>query len=105
MRVIVTSRLPHCKVSWPGPWPLTSALGLSIRKSSALISRLSPDSKLMVRRRPCCDSTISVGQDVCAPSLTTDVPRFLGKHDGNAVADRIGKARGLAHQFLALGII
>ena len=34
MRVMTTSSLPVCSVSWPGPWPTTSALGECTRRYS-----------------------------------------------------------------------
>ncbi len=34
-----------------------------------------------------------------------ELARFLGQHDGNAVADRVGEARGAADQLLALGVV
>ena len=36
---------------------------------------------------------------------TVDFPRLGSQHDGNAIADRIGQARGLGDQLLCLGII
>src|SRR3990170_8606173 len=34
-----------------------------------------------------------------------ELARFLGQHDGNAVTDRIGEARGTADQLLTLGVV
>src|SRR4030067_1956261 len=34
-----------------------------------------------------------------------ELARFLGQHDGNAVADRIGEARGAADPLPTLGIV
>ena len=41
----------------------------------------------------------------CDRLALVEFPRFLMQHNGNAVADRIGKPRGAADQLLALGII
>src|SRR5688572_26957520 len=99
--VMETLRLPNTSCSCPGPWPFTSALGLSTRRYSASRSNDSPVSKRMLRMRPCCFDKSSRGQG----SAIFEFAGFIGKHDGNAVADGIGKARRLGNELLLFRIV
>src|SRR5262245_62057978 len=101
---MATFSLPVTVISWPGAWPFTSALGLSTRRYSAERRKRDPSSKVISRMRPPGLRRISCGQG-SADSVVIQLPGFFDQHDGDAVADRVGEARGAGDQLLALGVI
>src|SRR5579885_1305162 len=120
-----TWRRPATMVFCPGPWPCTSADGLSTRRYSAgrlnfLPSSNSTSSRFSARiRRSCTGQGVALGirsrSGISAGRrkpgahladsrlrllLVAEAARFVDEHDRDAVADRIGKTRLLAHQLL-----
>src|ERR1700681_790418 len=102
-----TSALPGTSCFWPGPWPWTSAEGLSTRRYSAGSWKLSPPSKSTSSRFSARLSRISVGQGPLMDRgsrlagrllVVAQGPRLVGQHDRDAVADGVGQARLEADQ-------
>src|SRR5436309_14138941 len=91
---------------WVGPWPWTSAEGLSTRSSSAGRLKVTPLSKATTRIFSARLRRISTGQWVAPRSCvmaTNDsrlvqAPGLVDQHDGNAVADGTGQPRLAAEQ-------
>src|SRR5690606_16775637 len=108
----------------PGPWPCTSAEGLSTRRNSAGRVNEAPSSNVTVRVFAARLTRSSIGQgwlSACiAAALLRPAPRaprfrdalvlvqgarLVDQHERNAVADRIGEARLLAEQLLARAVV
>src|SRR5207248_6263773 len=113
---------PATIVFSPGPWPCTSADGLSTRRYSAGRLNSLPSSKRISSRFSAFFRRSSTGQGAavfkarCSPladrrqALGGDLvlaqgARLVDQHDRDAVADRIGEPRLLADQFLRGAII
>src|SRR5512139_1878617 len=58
---MLTSFLPNCSVSWPGPWPCTSAEGECTRRNSNGRLKREPSSKAISSTLDFWCRTISVG--------------------------------------------
>src|ERR1700761_1086997 len=61
MASIMTSRLPVCSVSWPGPWPCTSADGEYTRISSNGMRNVRPSSNSISSARDCWCTVSATG--------------------------------------------
>src|SRR5271165_6544193 len=112
---------PGTRILWPGPWPWTSADGLSTRRYSAGRPKLAPSSKLISRRFSAFLSRSSVGHGVVSVPLmpvlsgcrqpfaglfvVAERPCLIDQHDRDAVADRVGEPRLLADQLLRLAVV
>src|SRR6516162_1658080 len=119
--MIPTRARPATRVFCPGPWPCTSADGLSTRRYSAGRRNRLPSSKATSSSFSAFFRRSSTGQRVVPPALTrapssgrrglgrrlvvAQTPRFVDQHDRDAVADRIGEPRLLADQLLGLAVI
>src|SRR5579859_4141630 len=97
----------------PGPWPFTSALGDSTRRNSAGRANVSPVSNATFSVVFDLSSRSSVGQGLVRASVTSGITplcvgeraRFVGEHDGDAVADGIGEAGLPADQLLLVAVV
>src|SRR5207248_2173075 len=113
---------PATIVFSPGPWPCTSADGLSTRRYSAGRLNSLPSSKRISSRFSAFFRRSSTGQGAavfkarCSPladrrqALGGDLvfaqgARLIDQHDRDAVADRVGEPRFLADQLLRGAII
>src|SRR5690606_14112670 len=119
-----TWRRPATTVFCPGPWPCTSAEGLSTRRNSAGRVNEAPSSNVTVSVFAARLTRSSIGQGwlsalIAAAVLRPAPPthrfrdalvlvqgaRLVDQHDRNAVADRIGEPRLLADQLLAHTVV
>src|SRR3954447_24922172 len=113
---------PATIVFSPGPWPCTSADGLSTRRYSAGRLNSLPSSKRISSRFSVFFRRSSTGQGVlvfkarCSPVADRRQPlggdlilpqgaRLVDQHDRNAVADRVREPRLLADQLLRRAVI
>src|SRR5947209_6207452 len=118
---------PAMIVFSPGPWPCTSADGLSTRKYSAGRLNWRPSSKVMSSRFSARFRRSSTGQGEAgvmgaalsfarsrrrqfrpAPRgefVVAQGARLVDQHDRNAIADRISEPRLLADQLLRLTVV
>src|SRR5215469_8203965 len=96
---------------WEGPWPCTSAEGLSTRSSSAGKRKRDPSSKSISSDFSAVFRRISTGQ--CGapmpgliPALARlDLAGLVDQHDGDAVADGVGEPGLAADQLLRRRVI
>src|SRR5215472_8497150 len=105
----------------PGPWPCTSADGLSTRRYSAGRRKRLPSSKATSSSFSAFFRRSSTGQRVVPPALTrapsrrrrglggqlvvAQPPCLVDQHDRDAVADRVGEPGLLADQLLGFAVI
>src|SRR5436305_3285676 len=113
---------PAMIVFSPGPWPCTSADGLSTRRYSAGRLNSLPSSKrissrfsarlrrsstgqgaavLTARLSPLTDRRQALGGDL----VLAQGARLIDQHDRDTVADRIGEPRLVADQLLRRAVI
>src|SRR5208282_436192 len=130
--MIPTCRRPATVCFWLGPWPCTSADGLSTRRYSAGKPNCVPSSKSISRIFSAVFKRISTGQcrvPRCCPrppviaarsSLAgachrlsaglglrrlVEAARLVDQHNRNAVADRIGEAGLIADELIGLAVV
>src|SRR5262249_29600724 len=119
--MIPTWARPGTSVFCPGPWPCTSAEGLSTRRYSAGRRNRRPLSKPISSTFSACLRRSSIGQGAGAPAfneaslrrrqalgrdfVVAQPPRLVDQHDGDPVADRIGEPGLVADQLLRLAVI
>src|SRR5271165_4532202 len=118
--MIPTWARPWTSVFCPGPWPCTSADGLSTRRYSAGSEKWLPSSNVISRSFSGRLKRSSNGQRTVPPAFTTPsrrrqplgcgfvVPQracLLDEHDRYPVADRVGEAGLFADQLLCFPIV
>src|SRR6516162_3420697 len=111
---------PWTKVFCPGPWPCTSADGLSTRRYSAGREKWLPSSNAIsstfsARLRRSSNGHRAVPPVLTRPSgrrqalgrrlVVTQGARLLDKHDRDPVADRVGEPRLFADQLLGGAVV
>src|SRR6516162_7911271 len=119
--MIPTRARPATRVFCPGPWPCTSADGLSTRRYSAGRRNRLPSSKATSSSFSAFFRRSSTGQRVVPPALTrspsrrrralgrqlvvAQPPCLIDQHDRDTVADRVGEPGLLADQLLGFTVV
>src|SRR5215472_15984594 len=119
--MIPTCARPATRVFCPGPWPCTSADGLSTRRYSAGRRNRLPSWKATSSSFSAFFKRSSTGQRAVPPALTlapsrrgrglgrhlvvAQPPGLVHQHDRDAVADRVGEPGLLADQLLGFAVV